>query len=298
MIQQPDESATMTTVTSTKQTAAALLRHRRKHVDPQERLRILGQLIELYDTLLPEDDGTAREVRRALLLTLEDAPQILAEERVSQFLAEHIEPEDFADFPWHAPDAVIAYCDMLYSFRFGSNAMVSHVPVLEQNLLRYALQQYEQREAYEQMFQLLRLAPASPALTDIELKRLRNRTYLYEMRRVRRNRRWLYAYLTVQVVLVVLVFPLLFIAAENGMLRRLLEVGAQVDLPHEATRSFTYTEGLYWSLITAASIGYGDITSQTSIGKAIAAILGILGVITVGVIAGLILNWISPRSID
>jgi hypothetical protein len=31
------------------------------------------------------------------------------------------------------------------------------------------LQQYEQRGAYEQMFQLFRLAPASPMLTDIEL---------------------------------------------------------------------------------------------------------------------------------
>jgi hypothetical protein len=268
----------MTTITSTKQTVAALLRHRRKHVDPQERLRILEQLIDLYATLPPHDDGAAREVRRAFLLTLEDVPQILAEERVSRFLAEHIEPEDFADFPWHAPDAVIAYCDMLYSFRFRSDAMAAHVHVLEQNLLRYALQQYEQRGAYEQMFQLLRLAPASPALTDIELKRLRNRTYLYEMRRVRRNRRWLYGYLIVQVVLIVLVFPLLFIAAENGTLQRLLEVGTQVDLPREASRSFSYTEGLYWSLITAASIGYGDITPQTSIGKGIAAALGIMGV--------------------
>jgi hypothetical protein len=276
---------------------ADLLRHRRKHVDPDERLRTLDELIDLYDTLTPED-AAAHEIRRGFLLTLEDAPQILAEERVSRFLAEHIEPEDFADFPWHAPDAVIAYCDMLHSFRFGSDAMATHIHVLEQNLLRYALQQYEQRGAYEQMFQLFRLAPELPALTDIELKRMRNRTYLYEMRRVRRNRRWLYAYLIVQVVLIMLVFPLLFVTAENGTLQRLLEVGAQVDLPPEASRTISYTEGLYWSLITAASIGYGDVTPHTSIGKALAAALGIMGVITVGVIAGLILNWISPRSID
>jgi voltage-gated potassium channel len=55
---------------------------------------------------------------------------------------------------------------------------------------------------------------------------------------------------------------------------------------------------LVWSLITAASIGYGDVTPHTGIGKGIAAALGIMGVITVGVIAGLILNWISPRTID
>jgi hypothetical protein len=183
---------------------------------------------------------------------------------------------------------------MLCSFQFGSNVMATHIHVLEQNLLRYALQQYEQCGAYEQMFQLFPLAPETPALTDTELKRMRNRTYLYEMGRVRLHRRWLYAYLVVQVALIVLVFPLLFIAAENGTLQRLFEAGAQLNLPHEATRSFTYTEGLYWSLITAASIGYGGITPHSSIGKGLAAALGLMAVITVGVIAGLILNWISP----
>ncbi|HEX5690194.1 MAG TPA: potassium channel family protein, partial [Roseiflexaceae bacterium] len=71
-----------------------------------------------------------------------------------------------------------------------------------------------------------------------------------------------------------------------------------VELPKEGRRFFSYGDGLYWSLITAASIGYGDITPQTTVGRVIAATLGILGVITIGVIAGLILNWISARSID
>ena len=71
-----------------------------------------------------------------------------------------------------------------------------------------------------------------------------------------------------------------------------------VDLPKEGRRFFSYADGLYWSLITAASIGYGDITPQTSVSRVIAATLGIMGVITIGVIAGLILNWITARSID
>jgi hypothetical protein len=33
-------------------------------------------------------------------------------------------------------------------------------------------------------------------------------------------------------------------------------------------------------------------------GRIIAATLGIMGVITIGVIAGLILNWITPRRLD
>jgi Ion channel len=61
---------------------------------------------------------------------------------------------------------------------------------------------------------------------------------------------------------------------------------------------FINADGLYWSLITAGSIGYGDITPVTHIGTIIAATLGIMGVITIGVIAGLILNWITPRRLD
>jgi Ion channel len=46
------------------------------------------------------------------------------------------------------------------------------------------------------------------------------------------------------------------------------------------------------------AIGYGDITPVTGLGKLLAGTLGILGVLTTGVIAGLILNWLSERSLD
>jgi hypothetical protein len=232
------------------------------------------------------------------LHTLQDTPQILLEERVPQFLADHIEPEDFAELRWQTPAAVIAYCELLYSFRLRSDAMALHLQSLERNLLRYALQQYERQGAYEKMFQLLKLAPASPALSDAEVQRLRNRAYLYELRRVQRNRHWLYAYLILQVVLIVLVFPVLFIYAESGILQQQFETATQLRLPQEGRRSFTYWEGLYWALITAASIGYGDITPLTTIGRIMAAVLGVLGVITIGVIGGLILGWISQRTLD
>ncbi len=61
---------------------------------------------------------------------------------------------------------------------------------------------------------------------------------------------------------------------------------------------FSYADGLYWSIITAGSIGYGDITPITRMGKLIAASLGLMGVITIGVIAGLILSWPTPRSLE
>ena len=92
------------------------------------------------------------------------------------------------------------------------------------------------------------------------------------------------------------------ILTSNFLITRLIqdqiETTAEVDLPEEGRRYFSYGDGLYWALITAASIGYGDITPQTNVGRIIAATLGVMGVITVGVIAGLILDWISPRMLD
>lgn len=105
----------------------------------------------------------------------------------------------------------------------------------------------------------------------------------------------MYGYLLLQTLLILVIFPLLFINAENGKLQDQIENATKVELPEEQRRTFSYLDGLYWSLITAASIGYGDITPRTSVGRIIAAILGMSGVITVGVIAGLILNWITPR---
>jgi hypothetical protein len=157
---------------------------------------------------------------------------------------------------------------------------------------------FERQGDLEKLFTLLQLAPATSMLEDHELQRLHSRAYVYEQRRVQRTRRLLYGYLLVQALLIVLVFPLLFINAENGALQDQIEQAAGVELAEEGRRYFRYSDGLYWALITAASIGYGDITPQTNVGRIIAATLGVFGVVTVGVIAGLILNWISPRILD
>jgi hypothetical protein len=260
-----------------------------------EYLKRLNELVELYGQV--GDQALAQDMRRAFLLMLENTPDVLADERLSSFLAETVEPEDFATLQWKTPIEVVTYCDMLYSFRFHSEALAGHVRTLVQNLLRYALQQYERDGKHEKMFELLRLMPGTLDMDDVELLRLRNRAHLYEMRRTRRSRRLLYGYLVLQLILVFAVFPLLFINAENGAIQdEAQKLG--VDLPKEGRRFFSYADGLYWSLITAASIGYGDITPQTSVSRVIAATLGIMGVITIGVIAGLILNWITARSID
>jgi len=99
------------------------------------------------------------------------------------------------------------------------------------------------------------------------------------------------------VALVLVVFPYLFINAENGRLQNEVEELANVELGDEGYQLLTFSEGMYWAIITASSIGYGDVTPTTTTGRVIAGTLGTMGVITVGILAGLVLDWITPRRI-
>ena len=266
----------------------------------EEREANLKKLIALYEDTTLHSGEIAEELREVFLLTLIDIPDILAKEIFSTFLAEHVQPEDFTRLEWDAPQKVVSISETLYGFPFEDESVSKRVREHALNLLRHSLQQFEKRGELEKMLQLLLLAPVLPDMMDAELMRLRNRAYLYEMGRVRRNRRFLYSYLILQVLLIFIVFPLLFINAENRVIQQQIEELTEVDLspPEEGVQLLDFTDALYWSIITAASIGYGDITPQTEVGRAIAGALGLMGVITIGVIAGLILDWVSPRRID
>jgi hypothetical protein len=283
----------------TNKHVAHLMARSQKARSVAERETILNELIELYETLPDKDAPEAHELRQAFLLTLEDHPTILGQETLARFLTEHVRATDFADMLWEAPEYVVTFSEIIYGFQCPNEAMSQKVTAHVHALLCHALHAFEQQGEYEKMFRLLQRAPISPARISPELHRLRNRVSRYEMQRVRWRRRLLYGYLFLQVLLIGLVFPLLFINAENGVIQHKIEEVAKVDLPQEPHRQYlSYADGLYWSLITAGSIGYGDITPVTQIGKIIAATLGIMGVITIGVIAGLILNWITPRRLD
>ena len=265
----------------------------------EEREANLEELVALYEEATFNKE-VAADIREVFLLAIIESPGILAREKFSAFLAEHVEPQDFSRLEWEAPEKVVSISETLYGFQFDDESVSKRVREQALNLLRYSLQQFEKQGELEKMLQLLRLAPVLPDMMDSELMRLRNRVYLYEMRRVQRNRRILYGYLILQVLLIFIIFPLLFINAENRAIQNEIEELTEVDLssPGEGIQLLDFTDALYWSIITAASIGYGDVTPQTDVGRVIASALGLMGVITIGVIAGLILDWVSPRRID
>ena len=297
------------TAEGTETSVDELAERRRRAHSPAERRQLLADLVEHYDR---SDEASAEAVRQAFLLTLQEAPDVLMEEAFLDFLIEHVEPEDLTALSWEMPGHVVTFSETLYNAPelLGGEAqgeadrldalrekLTTHV----HHLLSQALHQFEARGEMEKVFQLLQIAPATLATSEAEGLRLRNRAYLHELRRVRRNRRVLYGYLFIQALLVTVAFPLLFINAENGRLQNQIEdaTGVEVEEPDATELQYlSYTDGVYWSFITAGSIGYGDVTPKTGVGRALAAILGIMGVITAGVIAGLILSWVTPRRLS
>lgn len=260
----------------------------------------LAAVEALLDFLQVEMDADklSDEARLAFLTLLEEMPSLLQEELAVRFFMEQIKPSDFDLLDWQSSERILQFSEILYGLPIENAELLEQLRIHIHHLLRRALQYHEEKQEWEELFMLVEIAPTLPLMDDVELRRLRYRARTYELRRVRRNRNILFAYLAIQVLLVIGLFPILFINAENGELQRQVENLANVQIGDKGYRLFSYTDGLYWAIITAASIGYGDITPVTTTGKIIAAILGTMGVVTVGVIAGLVLKWITPRALD
>lgn len=261
-----------------------------------ERLEQLDEMIDIYEQIPREEQNLAQKTRCIFLKILQDSPVEEMSDRILRFVVQEVEPVELRALEWDSPHKIVSFCEILYSATVDDTSIEAQVRRQVRELLSHALRRYEEQRRYEQMFQVLQLAPIASTSDDPELRRLRNQAYLYEMRKVYRRRKILYAYLALQAVLITLVFPVLFINAENGFIQRQVENAADLDLPLEAAQYLSFGDGLYWALITAGSIGYGDITPVTNLGKVLAATLGIMGVITVGIVAGLVIQWITPRN--
>ncbi len=317
-IQQPTNSDPLdyaASHTEAVQRVNELLQSVRDNRTGEQREQTLDELLALHEQLQDEgDEKGAREAEITFLLLLRDDPSILKNTIYRSFVADSVDRKSFYELRWESVEEVIMVAEVLYGFRdreaISSDEITTHV----RDLVRHALRQYEREDAPEKMFDLLQRAPIPASMMDAELVRLRNRLHLYEMRRVQRKQRFLYAYLGVQILLVFVIFPLLFQNVENGQLQKQVEettgweivdgqvqcsqTDGELDCQREPEYQFlSLGDSLYWSVITYGSIGYGDVSPLTNVGKTLAGIHGLMGVLTTGIIAGLILNWISPRSL-
>lgn len=265
---------------------------------PAEREATLHDLIRAHDAVVDRDEAAAEELRKVFLFGMRDVPTVLDDPALRSFVTHCLTPDLFAKVKWESPEQVIGIAEILYAFRFQDELAPEQIDEYVRELLRNALRSFEREGAPDKMFALLQQAPILSTMMDGELLRFRNQVYLYEVRRVQRTRRVLYGYLALTVVLTLVVFPFLFIHYENGTIRAAIEETANVDLPSESRQNLSYFDGVYWAVITAASIGYGDIVPVTLGGKILSLILGSMGVISIGVLAGLILNLVTPRSLD
>ena len=53
----------------------------------------------------------------------------------------------------------------------------------------------------------------------------------------------------------------------------------------------TYADGLWWSIVTATTVGYGDLSPNTQIGRLVAIMLMLIGIGIVGMLTGSITTY-------
>ena len=54
-----------------------------------------------------------------------------------------------------------------------------------------------------------------------------------------------------------------------------------------------FIDALWWSFVTALTVGYGDISPQTGLGRLIASILMLVGIGTIGMLTGTIATYFT-----
>src|SRR5262245_31469967 len=117
-----------------------------------------------------------------------------------------------------------------------------------QTLIKQSAAEFIRQRRWNDAFRVLAMCRLSEsAMMDAELFRLRNALLLHEQRRVTRVRRILLIVLGGVLLYLFCVSPTVFVSLEN---------------PHRLAHGMEvldWSEGLYWSVITSATVGYGDI---------------------------------------
>jgi hypothetical protein len=145
---------------------------------------------------------------------------------------------------------------------------------------------FARQDKWGEVFRLLASVQMPPDVIDADLFRLRSALVLYEQRRIVRVRRMLTFALGGVLVYLICLSPTVFVRLENPY-----------RIAHKMP-ALGWSEGLYWSVITSTTVGYGDIIPYTPYGRLFALFNALLGVLLMGVTAGLILSLMTPRRLD
>lgn len=196
----------------------------------------------------------------------------------------HLHGENLSDIPWDSVDEVKVAAEGFYNV-IGTELDSHEINRRVRDLVKYAGLQFTANDRWEDLFKLISGVHVADDVLDDEFYRLKNSALLYEQRRVERLRGFLSYFIIIVLVFVSFVSPLLFMISEN-------------DFRQSAgMETLSYFDSFYWSIITAGTVGYGDIVPYTFPGRILAMINSLLVIILLGVVAGLILSYLTPRSI-
>jgi hypothetical protein len=241
-------------------------------------------LSRLYPHKAPTDPAFALRTHTVLLRDLRQPRATLSHPSCNWLVMTHLRDENLAHIPWQSAAEVAAAAECFYGFAGGGeHSEDSHRRI--RDLVKYAGRQFAKEGRWEEAFRLLEQVPVPNSVMDADLFWLRNSLVIYERRRVKRLRRWLAAFLGFAIVFVFLIAPWSFVQLEND---RRAAAGLAALGPLEA---------VYWSVATAATVGYGDITPLTKSGRVLSMVNAIIGVTLTGVVAGLILGRVTPRQL-
>lgn len=247
-------------------------------------LQAAALLSQLYPARAPRDPAFARRAHRILLADLRDDSNSLKHREVSWLAIAHLRDANLEHVPWESVDEVVSAVECFYGM--DHHGMTAHDAQRRvRDLLKSACSLFIRQDRWESAFRLMTRVHISDELIDAELFRLRNILNLYEQRRARRFRRAMTWTLVTLWAYLIAVAPLLFITLESA-------ARAAAKMPE-----VTWIKSFYWSMITATTVGYGDLYPITAAGMILAVGNAVMGVVTIGVISGLILNSLTARRI-
>ncbi len=196
----------------------------------------------------------------------------------------HLKGESLSGIPWESAGEISTAAEAFYDLT-ESGLSSEDINVRVRDLVKYAGIGFAEQNRWEDLFRLISNVHVAENTMDSDFFRLKNTVLLYEQKRVVRLRRMMINFVLGVLILVAFISPSLFMLFENEYR---LANGYQ---------KLTFFDALYWSIITAGTVGYGDIVPFTVAGRVLAMVDSLLVIVLLGVVAGLILSHLTPRNV-